>query len=423
MEFSVFNTLGIVFSILGKYWWVYLPVLLFFGTLELYQNYTRTKFLLAMNWVLLEIKPPPDVRRSPKIAENFFAGLHGTYMGGTKMKDQFFQGKVPEWFSLEIVSNGGDMKFYIRALADSRNLIESAVFAQYPDAEIKQVDDYLDQFPQRMPNQEYDLFGSELIATRESAYPIKTWPEFEEEGGKDEFVRSDPLAPLAEVMTSLGPGEHLWLQYLVRPTGGDWVEDAQKIIDEIVGKKPKKESDALSKLVDSIDLALGGAPAEKKDEKEFTVQRLTPGQKFVLEQIENKVSKHGFKVGIRFMYLARTESFQKSRTPTVIGMFKQLYSNSLNTFKPDPMTMTKDRGLFNWIFPMDKGPLAEQRAFKKKVKMYRRYRLRGFPKKVVILNTEEMATLWHLPGLAIRAPAFPRVEAKKGTPPPGLPTR
>ena len=40
-----------------------------------------------------------------------------------------------------------------------------------------------------------------------------------------------------------------------------------------------------------------------------------------------------------------------------------------------------------------------------------------------ILNVEEMATLWHLPGLAIRAPLFPRVEASKGQPPAGLPTK
>jgi len=38
-----------------------------------------------------------------------------------------------------------------------------------------------------------------------------------------------------------------------------------------------------------------------------------------------------------------------------------------------------------------------------------------------VLNTEELATLYHLPGLAVRAPFLPRVESKKGQPPAPLP--
>ena len=123
------------------------------------------------------------------------------------------------------------------------------------------------------------------------------------------------------------------------------------------------------------------------------------------------------------MYIAHKDAFNKSRVPTVIGMFKQLYFNNMNSFKPNKEITTKDDGALNWFFPSDTGFFAEERTMRKKRKIWKEYRKRKFVKKINILNVEEMATLWHLPGLAIRAPLFPRVEASKGQPPAGLPTR
>ncbi|MDP3784798.1 MAG: hypothetical protein Q8R12_01845, partial [bacterium] len=45
-----------------------------------------------------------------------------------------------------------------------------------------------------------------------------------------------------------------------------------------------------------------------------------------------------------------------------------------------------------------------------------------FTQKISLLNTEELATLWHLPTAAvITQPILQRIEAKKMGPPPGLP--
>ena len=83
--------------------------------------------------------------------------------------------------------------------------------------------------------------------------------------------------------------------------------------------------------------------------------------------------------------------------------------------------MTFSKGYFSKIFPSDKGFLADQLVAKKKVEAIRALRVRSFPpEKYFILNTEELATIFHLPGTEVRAPLFPRVEAKKGQPPPGL---
>ncbi len=423
---EILSPLKTAFSIFGPYWWLYLPILFGAGTIAGWLNYKTQRYLLSLKWVLLELKPPPDVQKSPKIAENIFSGLHSSYLP-VNLKKRLFLGEVPNWYSCEIVGNGGNTNFYIRVQEGMRKVVENVIFAQYPDAEIKEVDDYITQLPKYLPDDNHDLFGANLIFNKEDAYPIKTYPFFEEESGKDEFKRTDPLAPLAEATASLQPGEHIWLQFLIRPTGAAWSKESQKVVDKLSGKKVKP--DAFQKIIDFISTLLTdlfdffGVAGEKKEEKkeEFNVQKLTPGQRFTLEQVENKIAKLGFKANIRFIYLARKELFHRSHVSSVIGMFKQLYSNNLNTFKPDRETMTFHKGILPQIFPSDRGFFTKQFEFRRKWKIYQNYRKRAFLKKVIFLNTEELATMFHLPGIGVKAPAFPRVEAKKGQPPAGLP--
>lgn len=433
MNNDILGPIKTAFSLLFNYWWLYLPPTFVIGTIRAWLFYKTQKYLLSLKWVLLEIKPPPDVQKSPKIAENIFSGLHSSYLP-VSTKKRLIKGEVPNWYSLEIVGNGGDINFYVRVQENLKTLIEHQIFAQYPDAEIKVVDDYITLLPKYLPNDEYDLFGADLIFDKEDAYPIRTHPFFEEESGKDEFRRTDPLAPLAEAMSSLEPGEHMWIQILIRPTGGEWVKQAQKVIDKVVGKEVKEERDFFGRIImgilDAIEsflslFGLGGTPEEKKEErkKEFNIQALTPGKRRALEQIETKVARLGFKSNIRFIYIGRKENFHRSHISSAIGMFKQLYANDLNAFKPDRKTMTFSKGILPQIFPSDRGFFAAWKEFKLKWKMFQSYRNRAFRQKVMILNIEELATLFHLPGINVKAPAFPRVEAKKGQPPAGLPMK
>ena len=377
---------------------------------------------MNLKWVLLEIKPPPDVQKSPKIAESIFATLHSSYLP-VKWKTRFFRGQVPNFYSLEIVGNGGQMQFLIRVVEGNRSYVEQTIFAQYPEAEIKEVPDYTSSLPRIFPGNEYDMFACNLIFNQPDAYPLRTYPYFEEESGKDEFKRSDPLAPIAEAMGAILPGEHIWLQFLIRPTGQQWVKDAKAVIDKITGMKVKVEDNPLQKLVGSIDknVFMNESPDKKDEKQEINVQRLTPGQRDTLEQVENKISKLGFKSNIRFIYMARKELFSRARISSVMGLFKQLYSNNLNSLKPDGKTITVTRGFIPQLFPSDKGFFASQQEYIRKVRIYYRYINRIFDKKIIYLNTEELATFFHLPGIGIKAPSFPRVEAKKGQPPAGLP--
>ncbi len=437
---TIFSALWRGISLALEYWWAWLPFLLADLAYKMWLDYQKEKYLMSMKWVVLEIIPPPEILfSSPKAAENFFSWIHGSYGGGIKWKDQFFGGKIPDWFSLEIVSDGGQTHFFLRCTEGQRNSVEAALFAQYPQAEIKIVEDYVSILPPDFDPENYDIAGSDFVCAQPPAYPIKSWTEFEEAGGKDEYARLDPLAPLLEIMSALMPGEHLWLQYVIRPTGGDWIKEGQKVVDKMVGREEKPEPPSTVmfiltlpfKIIEGLAVAIGlyTPPEEKKKEdKPFSLGNLTPADKMVLEQIQTKLSKLAFKTTIRTIYVARKDAFNGARAASVGGMMKQLYYNNLNSFKPG--NGTGDKGILPWMFPNGKGFLAAERTLKKKLGMYKAYIKRAFsppsknPKDYpVILNVEELATLWHLPGLNVKAPLLPRVQAKKGQPPAMLPTR
>ena len=427
-------------SLAFEYWWVWLPVILASVSYSSWMDYQKEKYIAGMKWILLEVIPPPEILySSPKAAENLFAGLHSSYGGGVKWKEQAFGGKVPDWFTLEIVSNGGPTHFFIRCTEGSRNVVEALVFAQYPQAEIRIAEEYTKLLPDEFDAVQYDVSGTEFVFTQPPAYPIKSWQEFEEAGGKDEYARLDPLSPLFEIMSALQPSEFLWLQYVIRPTGGDWVKEGKNVVDKLIGREEKPAPDPLLvraitlpfKFIEAVLVEVGlVTPVEekKKEEKQFNLQALTPVEKYTLEQMQTKLSKLAFKACIRVLYTARKDAFNSTRASSVNAMFKQLFYNNLNTFKAG--VSTKDKGMLPWMFPNDKGFFNEKRTLKKKEGMYKAYRERAFsappkdPKNhAIILNTEELATLWHLPGLNVKAPMLPRVQSKKGQPPATLPTR
>ncbi|MEK7138969.1 MAG: hypothetical protein AAB799_02200 [Patescibacteria group bacterium] len=404
------NSLQIIYDLLIRFWWIYLPVLFFFAWLASLENHNRLKYLASLEWVLLEIKVPREVNKSPKGMEQVFAALYGVFLGSTRWQDRIFQGKVPDWFSFEMAGTGGEIHFYVRTQKKFRNLVESQIYAQYPDAELSEAEDYLSVLPPSLPNNEYDLWGGELILSKEDAYPIRTYPEFEEKGtGPDVVKRIDPVASLAETISTLEYKEHISFQLLIRPTGDDWIKKGQVVVDKLMGKKAKAKEDWLTKTVFGIDALLpGGSPAKKEEKKEH--EQLSPGKQDVIKAVERNFTKLGFESGIRLAYIYPTGMFHITHLAAMNGAFKQFASPSLNSFKLNKLTTPPIRGFFY-----------KQKAYTRKVFMYNKLRDRSFVEKPIILTTEELATVYHFPDVSVKSPLLPRVEAKKGEPPAGLP--
>src|SRR5688572_1405870 len=107
---------------------------------KLWVHYIQQDFISGINFVLLEVVPPRDVLRSPKAMELFITNalFHWSMKGG---KESYWQGAVWFWFSLEIASIDGQVHFYIRTPTRIRGLIETQMYAQFPQAQVKAVED------------------------------------------------------------------------------------------------------------------------------------------------------------------------------------------------------------------------------------------------------------------------------------------
>ena len=102
------------------------------------------------------------------------------------------------------------------------------------------------------------------------------------------------------------------------------------------------------------------------------------------------------------------------------GFFKDISSENMGGLKPDKRTMTKSKSVLFWFLDKRRIYLRKRRLFKRYVKRVAPFWPRAGG--TFVLNTEELATIFHFPGrIVVPAPAISRVEAKKGEAPPGLP--
>ena len=115
---------------------VTLPILL-------YRNFVynqQRKYLSKFHHVLLAIDIPKGNEQTPKAVESIFAHLHGLHKNPPWIEK--VEGFVVPEVSLEIVGIEGQSQFLIQCREDARDLLEAAIYAQYPDAAITEVRDY-----------------------------------------------------------------------------------------------------------------------------------------------------------------------------------------------------------------------------------------------------------------------------------------
>ncbi len=403
--------------------WMILGFVYLYGFSLLYLIHIRTNWAKKnVRFILLAIDIPQGNEQSAKATENMF-----TYLGGAHSTQSFFekwfQGEFQLSFSYEIVSLEGYTQFLIRTPVQFRNLIETSVYSQYPDAEITEVEDYVNSVPQKFPDEEYDIWGSEFILSNHFAYPIKVYSEFEYPSGPSETQFKDPMASLMDLNSTLGPGEQFWFQLIVIPTGFDWTNDSEKEAMKVLGRKPKAKKDIsdyfikgmseASEIVYELWRDIEDKP--EKEEKQPTMMELTPKQKKQIEAIQNKASKLGFLAKIRVLYVAKKEVLNKAKVVNgFVGYIKQFSALDLNGIKPDLSVTATKTAYF----------LKKDRLIKRKNRIMNNYINRAeYPGRTPALyNIEELATLWHFPiDSSVRAPMIQKAPGRKADAPSGLP--
>jgi len=418
-------------------------VWLFFGTIflgivawRIWVHYIQQDFISGIDFVLLEIIPPREVLRSPQAMELFFTNAlyHWSEKGGI---EEYWQGAVWFWFSLEIASIDGQVHFYIRTPTRVHSLIETQMYAQYPQAQIKVVEDYTLAIDEISETSEWNGWGCEFGLKKPDAYPIKTYPDFGLDEDPKEEYKVDPISSVVEFFGSLQKGEQAWMQIVVTPSkkvykhGGksfNWVENGHQVLEE---------------------LAEPYISSRERADKPGKVSREVRMPKWlddVTKGINEKTLKLGFDTGIRVMYVAKKEIFKvgvrSNNSRNIRLIFRQYAKPYFNEF----WRMNSTQGdAYGGIFS-----IGSKKVMKLANRMLNEYRERSFfhlPLRhyilgkgtipwpispaifmayrhppTFVLNTEELATIWHFPGQILKVPTLERIESKEASPPTNLPT-
>ncbi|KND48992.1 MAG: hypothetical protein AB200_01005 [Parcubacteria bacterium C7867-005] len=386
---------------------VWVPLLFILVWFDVWLSYKQREYIKSQGALLLEIKIPREISRSPVAMEIFLGNLYQTGVGS--LIDVYLKGRVRPWFSLELISLGGAVHFYIWLHPKFKNVVESQLYAQYPNIEIHEAKDYALDVVHNPEKTSFGWFG-QFALTKADAYPIKTYVDYGlHEDPKEEF-KNDPIVPVLEFLGSLRRGEQAWIQILIQGhtkegikygrffPKSDWKPKIEKEIKDIVKKGVMKADDT----------------------KASSTLSLTKAQQDVIGAIERAAAKPAFDTMIRGAYMADKEIFNPNNIGGLLGSFKQFSSNALNGFRPGWSTGYD----YPWQDFRGKKKLENE---KKILEAYKRRSFfnppfKNFKANPFILTTEELATLWHFPSSIVAAtPTLTRIPSKKAEAPSNLP--
>ncbi|MEI6597048.1 MAG: type IV secretory system conjugative DNA transfer family protein [bacterium] len=268
-------------------------------------------------------------------------------------------------FSFEIVANSKFISFYVVAPRAMGRYIEQQIQAYYPEAVLEETEDY-------------NIFSARgqtvagFIKTKRSfIFPLKTYNKME----------TDPLESLINVLSKLNVNESIAIQYIVRSALPSWHYKSNRVVSRV--NQGKKLSDALGEnflanaagwLGDLAKAAKPSGPDGKKMEKE---NRLTVMEQEVLKLIEEKNSKAGLNVNVRIVASAGDSNRARAYLNNMISAFSGYnYYQYGNIFSNKVI-------LYNKLI----------QKFLIKDFIYRRFK----PSISFLLNTEELASLFHPP--------------------------
>ncbi len=428
----------VLLNFLSLSWWFWAFVILLPAGISTWLYWRQEIFKKKLNWVVLELKMPREIRKNPRAMEQVFTSFHALRNAPADIAEKWWDGEITRWYALEIASFGGETHFYVRGYNLQKGLLEAAFLSYYPEIEIVEIDDYIERLPaniKELHEQGYDLWGSEMKLDREEAYPIKVYSEFE---APEEEKQYDPMAAFLEFMATIKKEEIVCIQFLIAPKAREWRDKWDGLIEELRFKKAAAEA-AKPKTATSFH---GGPlpqfevvkPEQNAGTQFFRSFMRTPGETDVLKAVENNLSKPAFDTLIRFIYLSPKSLYYDSFPRRAItACFNQFAALDLNSLSRNETMSTRVR-FWKWphLFP-------RRRNEYRKSRILYNYRRREIPPKTFMgrlltshllnwnftsrsfaMNTECLATIFHPPTyLVLTAPHIRRVESRKAGPPAG----
>lgn len=387
---------------------IWLPILLFFLAYEYWITFVRNAFALNNGRVTLRIKLPQEVFKSPEAMERVISQIHNPNSSDNPYQG-WVDGKHPLIFSFELVSIGGEVRFYVNVpRKKTKNAIEAQLYAQYPGIEVvEEMIDYTAEIPWDPDRYEYMSFRMNKNGDQE--FPIKTYIDYGLDKLPKEEEKVEPMSAMLEQLSMVQRHERIWIQILVRPHAKKGFKNGEL----------KETKTWESKVQEKIDELMGRKPGTKTGPAEFEEQpRLTTGERDRVAAMERNAGKYAYETAIRWMYITESGKFNGDIIGPTIRTFSEYDIIGRNGIAP------RWRTDFDFNYFQDP---SGQRKLAMKKKELEQYKLREYKKnsdddKPKIFTSEELATIFHIPGTAVVTPGLARITSTRSEAPANLPT-
>lgn len=415
---EIWNAISVAF----KYVFLFSPIWLPAAFLTLLFN-AWVYYIRADYWnnklgsVLLEIKLPKEIYKSPMAMELVLGSMHQTADEGNWYW-KYWKGQTRSWFSLELISNGGDIRFFIWMRKKYRNSIEGHLYSQYPGVEVYEVEDYTKNI--YFDATKHKMHAMQWKLSEADAYPIKTYVDYGLDKDPDEEYKVDPMATSLEFLSTVTKGHTVWIQILIRAHKKEKVrrffrnKKGEFIFSEKYDSWKEESKAEIDKIIEKLKVAKeeGGYPRIP-----------TKGEAEKIAALERSISKIGFDVGMRAIYLADQEVFNSMYVGGLFGYFKQYASAEYNGFSGVGWDAAFENPAYDWWKERKKKdfPYLVLDDYKLRRFFFSPHRDKWYYSPTFVLNAEELATIYHFPGSIAAAPTLQRVPSKKSEAPSNLP--
>lgn len=276
--------------------------------------------------------------------------------------------------SFEIVAHGGLVHYYAVVPLVLVDVIRQAVAAAYPSARLEEVSD-TNIFSK--VGKMSGTIGGEFTLRKSFVYPISTYQE----------SKRDASRALLNALSSASREDGIGVQFLLRPAYDGWAKVSESHVDNMKKNKGKKKGLAGGIAVRDIMEALWKPPEndEKDGSKNPEDKQLTSLEQAEVDAISEKTRYPAYEILIRVVISSNTAARSQVLLKNVIAAFSLFDSPRNNGFK---FSLTRN---------------VEE--------ITTAYIMRFFPQEIRsnILNSVEMATLFHLPGSS----AIPTSQVKR----------
>ncbi|MDL2363160.1 MAG: DUF87 domain-containing protein [Patescibacteria group bacterium] len=318
--------------------------------------------------VVLLLQVPRTNEKKELAAEQMFASLHGLLMFPSQKR---FQGARRVRISFEIAVLKKRIGFYVCVPRYLKDFVEEQIYAQYPTVQISEVEDY----SQAVHSTSGNALVAEMRLINNDALPIKTFQSFE----------VDPLAAITATLAKFDEDEEAWIQLVMQPASDNWHKKSEKYIG---GLRSSSSGTSGTGMVSAL-----WAPPEYKAGE--TV-KLTEYEQARASAAEDKSHKLAYETSLRIVFKGNVPQNQAQlRLQSIVASYKQFNTTYLNGF--------------------------EQAKFSSEQVHVTHYRNRSIGAKPLVLNIEEVATLYHLPHTNVETPYILWALSQTAEPPANLP--